>query len=72
MSNDNTIRTEMRKLNDLLVLASQDYYNNDSTLTDAEYDSLRTRLVKLEAEHPELKLANTITDSVGSPPPPYC
>lgn len=68
MSNDNTIRTEMRKLNDLLVLASQDYYNKDSTLTDAEYDSLRARLVKLETEYPQLKLANTITDVVGAPP----
>lgn len=68
MSNDNTIRTEMRKLNDLLVLASQDYYNNDSTLTDAEYDSLRARLVKLETEYPQLKLANSITDVVGATP----
>ena len=45
------------------------YYAHDAPLiSDAEYDSLLRRLQQLEAEHPQLRTADSPTQRVGAPP----
>jgi DNA ligase (NAD+) len=41
---------------------------DDPKLEDAEYDRLFDELLRLEAEHPELRDPNSITTRVGAPP----
>ncbi len=44
------------------------YYVLDApTLTDAEYDAMLRELVELEAQHPELRTADSPTQRVGAP-----
>ena len=57
---------ELRRLIDD---ANAAYYIADApTLTDAEYDRLFRELQALEAEHPELQLADSPTQRVGAEP----
>jgi DNA ligase (NAD+) len=49
--------------------ADEQYYNEDApSLSDADYDSLRTELVTLEAEFPHLIAKNSPTQKVGVKP----
>ena len=41
---------------------------DDPQLSDAEYDRLFDELLRLEAEHPDLRDPNSITTRVGAPP----
>ncbi|WP_291313836.1 NAD-dependent DNA ligase LigA [Corynebacterium sp. UBA2622] len=43
------------------------YYNGQPVITDGEFDQLYQRLVKLEAEHPELAVPESPTMQVGAP-----
>ncbi len=61
------IQEEIRRLSDLLRLYQHQYYVlADPQVTDLEYDSMFDRLVKLEAENPELKAPDSPTSRVGS------
>jgi DNA ligase (NAD+) len=45
------------------------YYQQDApSISDAEYDALRARLVAIEAEHPDLAGADSPTQRVGAAP----
>ena len=45
------------------------YYRNDAPeISDAEYDTLRRRLDRLENAHPEFKRPESPSDTVGAPP----
>ena len=60
---------EVERLSALIRAADEAYYQNDApTLTDADYDALRRRLIALEARFPELKRADSPTQTVGSGP----
>ncbi|MGB7103450.1 MAG: NAD-dependent DNA ligase LigA [Acidimicrobiales bacterium] len=55
------LREEIARHNDA-------YFVNDApTIPDAEYDALARELRALEAEHPELKVDDSVSDSVGAP-----
>ncbi|HEX9417133.1 MAG TPA: hypothetical protein VF895_10550, partial [Gaiellaceae bacterium] len=41
---------------------------DDPEISDAEYDRLYDELVRLEAEHPELRVPSSPTTRVGAPP----
>ncbi|OIR42164.1 DNA ligase (NAD(+)) LigA [Corynebacterium sp. NML140438] len=43
------------------------YYNSQPVISDAEFDDLFQRLVKLEEEHPELAVPDSPTMQVGAP-----
>lgn len=43
------------------------YYNSQPVISDAEFDELFQRLVKLEEEHPELAVPDSPTMEVGAP-----
>lgn len=43
------------------------YYNSQPVISDAEFDELFQRLVKLEEEHPELAVPDSPTMQVGAP-----
>ena len=60
---------EIDALVDAIVKADQDYYGEDRpTLTDAEYDGLRRRLVLVERRFPKLKRDDSPSDKVGATP----
>jgi DNA ligase (NAD+) len=67
-----TIKTVAEQAADLRFLlneANRDYYQNDSPLwTDPEYDRMFRDLVTLETQHPELIMADSPTQRVGSAP----
>jgi len=49
--------------------ADEQYYNDDNpSLSDAEYDTLRKELIALEKEFPELVSRNSPTQKVGVKP----
>ena len=61
--------SRVAELREQLERASYTYYVlDDPELPDAEYDRLYDELVRLEAEHPELRDPNSPTTRVGAPP----
>ncbi len=44
------------------------YYNGEPSIPDADFDELFQRLLKLEAEHPELAVPDSPTQQVGAAP----
>jgi DNA ligase (NAD+) len=57
------------ELRDQLEHANYQYHVlDDPQLPDAEYDRLFDELLRLEAEHPDLRDPNSITTRVGAPP----
>lgn len=62
---------ELATLRDQLHRYAYQYYVLDSpTIPDSEYDRLFQRLLTLEAEHPELKTADSPSMRVGGAPLP--
>lgn len=62
-------RIELRELYGLIKRANEAYHGRDEPiLDDAEYDQRKRRLRQLEAEHPQLKEADSPSESVGAPP----
>jgi DNA ligase (NAD+) len=59
---------ELREL--IRYHAGRYFVDDDPEITDAEYDALVAELTELEAEHPELAVADSPTRSVGAPPSP--
>lgn len=60
---------EIARVSALIEAADRAYYQDDApTLTDADYDALRLRLIALEAAHPELKKPDSPTARVGAGP----
>ena len=59
-------KAELKKLAERIRAADAAYYQEDApTLTDADYDKLRQRLLAIEAHFPELKQADSPSDAVG-------
>ena len=59
-------RAELKKLAEAIRAADAAYYQDDApSLTDADYDGLRQRLLAIEARFPELKQADSPSDAVG-------
>ena len=62
-------KAELKKLGEAIRQADAAYYQEDAPeITDAEYDKLRLRLGEIEARFPELKRADSPSESVGSAP----
>ncbi|MER2606157.1 MAG: NAD-dependent DNA ligase LigA [Siculibacillus sp.] len=60
---------EIGRLTDLIRAADRAYYQDDApTLSDADYDALRRRLIALEGRFPEAKRADSPTGEVGAGP----
>jgi DNA ligase (NAD+) len=56
------------QLRELIAFHNQQYYQLDAPeIPDAEYDALVRELRAIEAEHPELAIADSLTASVGAP-----
>jgi DNA ligase (NAD+) len=55
---------QMRELEELVRRHSLLYYAGEPEITDAEFDALFAELQGLEAEHPELKSADTPTEHI--------
>ncbi|QXQ11142.1 NAD-dependent DNA ligase LigA [Paeniglutamicibacter sp. Y32M11] len=63
---DETLRTEYQQLVDQVRMHRAAYYNDDAPLiSDAEFDTLYSRLELLEARHPELVANDSPTQEVG-------
>ncbi|MEQ1782992.1 MAG: NAD-dependent DNA ligase LigA [Hyphomonadaceae bacterium] len=59
-------KAELKKLAESIRAADAAYYQEDApTLSDADYDKLRQRLLAIEAQFPELKQADSPSDAVG-------
>lgn len=64
-------RTEWQKLKEQIAEHDQAYYQNqESALSDEEYDGLRQRLHILEERYPELKTTDSPSQRVGHDPSP--
>ena len=62
-------REEHARLGAEIAEYDKRYYNEDApTVTDADYDALRRRYEALEAAHPELVDAQSLTRRVGAAP----
>ncbi len=60
------IRKEIEELSARINHLNHQYYQKDiSEVSDYEFDMLLEKLLKLEAEHPDLKLAHSPTTRVG-------
>ena len=60
---------EVDRLIALIRSADEAYYRDDApTLSDADYDALRRRLIAIEARFPELERSDSPTQSVGAGP----
>ncbi len=60
---------KIRELIHKIIACDEAYYNqNDSVLSDADYDALRQELKQLEQKFPELKPADSPSDKVGASP----
>ncbi|TBW38697.1 NAD-dependent DNA ligase LigA [Siculibacillus lacustris] len=58
---------EIARLSDAIRAADRAYYQDDApTLTDADYDARRRRLIALEARFPALKAPDSPTVTVGA------
>ncbi|NKF50374.1 NAD-dependent DNA ligase LigA [Shewanella sp. WXL01] len=63
------IQSQMAQLTETINQHNIRYYVDDApSIPDAEYDRLMQQLIGLEAEHPELKLADSPTQRVGGAP----
>ncbi len=61
-------RVELKRLADLLGQANRAYHTEDSPIMDdAEYDRLRRRNSAIEARFPQLKRADSPSESIGAP-----
>lgn len=61
-----SIRLEIENLSHLIEYHNDLYYQkNTSEISDFEFDQLLLKLIKLESEHPELRLPNSPTQRVG-------
>ncbi|MGX7013699.1 NAD-dependent DNA ligase LigA [Vagococcus silagei] len=66
MADNKKIVERMTQLQNQLKTWAKEYYEQDQpTVQDYEYDALYAELVALEAEHPELVMADSITQKVG-------
>ncbi len=64
--NEETAKTTIYKLSQQLKEASQKYYQSgNSSLEDAEYDTLEKRLRELEGQYPHLKLPSSPTQKIS-------
>jgi DNA ligase (NAD+) len=64
-----SLESRVTKLREQLEQANYEYHVlDDPKLTDAEYDRLYDELLRIEAEHPELRDPNSITTRVGATP----
>ena len=62
------VSLEMKEIAQRLEAANLAYHRDDAPeIDDAEYDALKARLLELEAQHPDLKDADTPTEKVGAP-----
>src|SRR5262245_9961180 len=62
-------RAELKRLGEQIRAADEAYYQDDNPdLTDAEYDALRLRLKEIEETFPELKRADSPSETVGVAP----
>ena len=62
-------KKELAQLAEAIRAADAAYYQDDApSLTDADYDALRQRLNAIEERFPELKSADSPSESVGSAP----
>lgn len=62
-------KKELAQLAEAIRAADAAYYQDDApSLTDADYDALRHRLNAIEEHFPELKQADSPSESVGSAP----
>ncbi len=60
---------ELDRLAEAISAADAAYYQSDAPeITDAEYDTLRRRLLAIEEAFPDLKRAGSPSDSVGAAP----
>ncbi len=63
------IRKQYAQLVAIIRQADAAYYQHDHpTMTDAEYDGLRQRLLALEADHPDLVRPDSPSQTVGAKP----
>jgi DNA ligase (NAD+) len=63
------VAREVERLREEIERHNYRYHVLDApTISDAEYDDLFQRLVKLEAEHPELRSPTSPTQKIGAPP----
>ncbi|MBI5246085.1 MAG: NAD-dependent DNA ligase LigA [Elusimicrobia bacterium] len=59
-------KVEIEALRAEIMAHNKRYYELESpTIADAEYDTLLSRLIKLEKDHPELRTADSPTQKVG-------
>ena len=64
-----TAAAELKRLAAEIAEHDKRYYQNDApSISDAEYDELRKRNAELEAQFPELVMANSPSKSVGAAP----
>jgi DNA ligase (NAD+) len=62
-------RIEHQQLSEAIASHDRAYYQDDApTVSDADYDALRQRLLLLEAAFPELVSAKSLSQTVGSAP----
>jgi len=67
---DDRLAARAAELRQLITHHNQRYYALDSPeITDAEYDDLVRQLRQLEADHPELVVPGSPTQTVGAAPP---
>jgi DNA ligase (NAD+) len=60
---------ELKSLGDAIRAADAAYYQDDApAMTDAEYDKLRLRLNDIEAKFPDLKRADSPSETIGAAP----
>jgi DNA ligase (NAD+) len=60
---------ELKRLGEAILSADAAYYQADAPeMTDAEYDKLRLRLAEIEAKFPDLKRADSPSETVGAAP----
>lgn len=63
------IEHEYKKLIDLIAYHDRKYHGDDNPeISDSEYDALKKRLEKIEAENPQIISSNSPTQKVGSKP----
>jgi DNA ligase (NAD+) len=66
MTQDSTIKAQMRQLIQILAKHNHAYYVMDQpTIEDSEYDQLFHQLKELEQQYPECIQADTLTNKVG-------
>ncbi|MEM9014886.1 MAG: NAD-dependent DNA ligase LigA [Pseudomonadota bacterium] len=62
-------REEIDRLTSVILAADSAYYGDDKpTVSDAEYDAMRRRLLLIEKKYPKLKRDDSPSEKVGAPP----